>query len=422
MKLKIQLIAILAFVELAKASSTPIIGVSPAKQSLYEPIVDETTGLKTWHCLSDPSIILSYDQVNDNYCDCPDGSDEPGTNACPYNPSQKFYCENKGHFPNYIENFKLNDNVCDYEVCCDGSDEYLTGACDNKCDAIHSQFLKYKDEVTKDISKSLVIKRTLIEKAEVAKQRVVDKLNETNDEMEAKEASIKEIEKRMKVAEAQEHELSENIDDPITTHENQQEVLDARPYFSVITIAAKIQQYFSSLKDDLPNKRDNAKSIITEKSHKQSTILLQLDSQIEELKKDLKSLQSEASIYQENLKIDFGEDDILRAVVGSWVTGKLGEYAYKVGFMDSIYQDNTLIGKYAGYENGRLLYTRGSKCWNGPQRSGEVELICGSDNRLLAVGEPEKCEYHFQLTSPIACKKLTEDEILSNFKIDRSLL
>jgi protein kinase C substrate 80K-H len=42
----------------------------------------------------DGSQRIPISQVNDDYCDCLDGSDEPGTSAC---SNGKFFCQNKGH-------------------------------------------------------------------------------------------------------------------------------------------------------------------------------------------------------------------------------------------------------------------------------------------------------------------------------------
>lgn len=47
--------------------------------------------------------------VNDDYCDCPDGTDEPGTSAC---PNGVYYCENKGFVPGVIRSSRVNDGVC----------------------------------------------------------------------------------------------------------------------------------------------------------------------------------------------------------------------------------------------------------------------------------------------------------------------
>ena len=50
-------------------------GVSPSLVSQYVP---STTGAhQTWSCL-DGSKQIAWSAVNDDYCDCADGSDEPG--------------------------------------------------------------------------------------------------------------------------------------------------------------------------------------------------------------------------------------------------------------------------------------------------------------------------------------------------------
>jgi protein kinase C substrate 80K-H len=46
-----------------------------------------------FHC-RDGSAEIPIQHVNDDYCDCIDGSDEPGTSAC---NSGSFYCINNGH-------------------------------------------------------------------------------------------------------------------------------------------------------------------------------------------------------------------------------------------------------------------------------------------------------------------------------------
>ncbi|XP_060802077.1 uncharacterized protein LOC132902134 [Amyelois transitella] len=64
---------------------------------------------------------IPYEQVNDDYCDCDDSTDEPSTRAC---PNGTFYCETQHRLKpiNMISTSKVNDGICD---CCDGSDEWL---------------------------------------------------------------------------------------------------------------------------------------------------------------------------------------------------------------------------------------------------------------------------------------------------------
>lgn len=77
--------------------------------------------------------LILMSSVNDEYCDCADGSDEPRTGAC---PNQPFACTlPRQSQPVTVFASRVNDGVCD---CCDGSDEWRSAvSCANQCTARH---------------------------------------------------------------------------------------------------------------------------------------------------------------------------------------------------------------------------------------------------------------------------------------------
>ncbi|XP_052536633.1 uncharacterized protein LOC128079446 [Tympanuchus pallidicinctus] len=112
--------------ELRELAEPPFHAAAPAagaRMDAVEAITSEES--QPFTCL-DGSSTIAFEWVNDDYCDCRDGSDEPGPSAC---PNGHFHCTNAGYRPQNIPSAHINDGVCDHHfyeesqpfTCLDGS-------------------------------------------------------------------------------------------------------------------------------------------------------------------------------------------------------------------------------------------------------------------------------------------------------------
>ncbi|XP_072532637.1 glucosidase 2 subunit beta isoform X2 [Salminus brasiliensis] len=203
-------------------------GVALSKRQFYEEN-------KPFTCL-DGSRTIPFDRVNDDYCDCKDGSDEPGTAAC---PNGSFHCTNAGYRPTFIPSSRINDGICD---CCDTTDEYNSGAkCENTCKELgrkEREVLQKMAEITKE---GFLLKQQLIQEAKSGHQEKQNKLTEL-------QASKKELEEKVEalrtVKETAEQPEKEAKERHLKAWEEQKAVIRAEKD------KAKMAEAFLELDDD----------------------------------------------------------------------------------------------------------------------------------------------------------------------------
>lgn len=471
-------------------------GVAPADIAKYQP--DENGN---WHCLGDPTIIIPYDYVNDDYCDCPDGSDEPGTSAC---GNAVFYCANVGFKGNFIPTYKIDDGICDYDVCCDGSDE-PDGVCGNKCEELKARFESDIKLHNERILKGLKIKESIVQKSSHMKQSVQESIQSITLQIEATNRRIQEIEvEKKKLDENQQlvdgkfdsiykkledtssslqsqlkeislyieklesldhilkrmtNEYNHNFNDP-AVKEAANEYLNfaavnenaASIKGNIGAISNNIKTATDVLKGELETTKDELLFLIKNHPKGESQLSIfdkclsflekictqfvesfigvqsrhnitpsiskamsatQLSDELNSLNKELAILTRKLHDEQVELTKDYGEDDILRPFTDCIETN-IGDYKYKLclhSTLEQINKDNkaTKIGVFEHIEfsestkNYQIRYNRGERCWNGPVREAIVDVVCGTEQKILQVTEPEKCLYNIRFESPIGC-------------------
>ncbi|XP_037674059.1 glucosidase 2 subunit beta isoform X2 [Choloepus didactylus] len=463
---------------------------------------------KPFTCL-DGSATISFDQVNDDYCDCKDGSDEPGTAAC---PNGSFHCTNTGYKPLYIPSSRVNDGICD---CCDGTDEYNSGVnCENTCKEKgrkERETLQQMAEVTRE---GFRLKKLLIEDWKKAREEKEKKLIELQagkksledqvetlrsvkeeaekPEKEAKEQHRKLWEEQQATAKAQREqelaaeafrELDDNADGRVSVAELQthpeldtdgdgvlsegeaQALLggdthtDATAFHERIWAAVR-DKFRSEAQEEQPpapppgeeeDKEEEEEAEAGEEEEEEEDeeaeevpsplvpprpasppeedTMPPYDEQtqalidaaqaartsFEEAERSLKDVEESIRNLEQEISFDFGPSGEFAYLYSQCYELTTNEYTYRLCPFKLVSQKPKLggattslgtWGSWAGPNHDKfsaMKYEQGTGCWQGPNRSTTVRLLCGKETVVTSTTEPSRCEYLMELTTPAAC-------------------
>lgn len=503
-------------------------GVSLTKSVFYKPDID-------FSCL-DGSAVIPFGYVNDDFCDCKDGSDEPGTPAC---PNGIFHCTNAGHRPLNIPSSRVNDGICD---CCDASDEYnSTTQCVSNCrdlgrkareDALRQaeivaqgyqirtelskegkrkieEHIQQLDELSRQKEEADAVKaekearKTVIEELEKAaldkykseeeeKKKAEEELeNAKRDQMDAANAFAdldSNQDGKITIDEIQVKWVFDSNKDGIVTEEEAKVFLQGKdeytneefltigwmiikPHYSmlnlfkqpgsetneyttegggsdVVTEATDTQTepveegpYDDDDEEDgelesedtakVPESpesdevtEDDTKPVYDEETQKLIDAASSAREEFNEANKRASDLEIEVRKLKETLEIDFGEDQQFFPFYKECFEFTDREYTYKLCMFEQVTQKPKSGGsdinlgrwdQWAGPEDNKysaMKYSNGLSCWNGPTRSTEVRLLCGRENKILSVAEPNRCIYVFEAETPAMCVLSSKDETL----------
>ena len=463
-------------------------GVAESEASAWK----GSAGLFTCHTVAgteEQAKVIDLAYVNDDYCDCLDGSDEPGTSACAGSRHRRvsFHCRNDAFQGYDIASSRVNDNVCD---CCDGSDE-RDGLCGDTC-AVLAKQVEEANRAQRDMFESGARQRAmLVSAAEESLQEERSALQRSRRLLEDATTSRQVVEQQANAVIERESALREEMNKSaqqeaemrlglhLLTHERLLHMVvrlareaDAGVTRSILQLTGELQNInctdtvigcdppsliqsdevvevdeLSSderdsalsdvvegeineldLDDELTDDNDNdvdaevepedkevtqAKTIVAaiNESFQQAQDFLLPDAvkfrdTLAELDKTIGDLESTVKEKTELVEeTDYGPQHVWFSLRDTCFDNELHGYKWQFCPLKQVKQDTVSLGKFARWENdySTMVFEGGTRCWNGPERSAEIHLECGSDAALVAVEEPSKCVYKGRFQTPLQC-------------------
>lgn len=440
---------------------TQELGITPALSEKYHQNINQQE--KTFSCF-DGSKVINLTLFNDNYCDCNDCSDEPGSPASANLASittetkandgsdllSYFYCQNPGYVPELIPRWNVGDGLCN---CCDGADEAFNphAQCTNKCKKLEKKRGKLVGAVDHAYRKGNEKYKILMKEGrehQVNADQVYAKYHSIIERLERAKDDInnaKELHTPTPIPEPEEEPESEaNQDEAESTHNDEESEDDNNNDKQVYAEKINDEQTgqdgvqkdteseanqeeidyenngtnctqtndkeffysfnFSFCIDDSENPYPNGLTY-DQKCDRRNAI----SSKIDELNNKMNSEESTIKYYNNNVPPEF-------KILGGQEFSK-GDY--KFTFLEEIKESYTSYGKFKNYRNGEFFFEDGNYCWETScGRKTRMRFVCWEENALVSVTESSICEYKAVFATPAVC---TDDyvEKAANMTVDQ---
>ena len=336
-----------------------LFGVNSSLEEIYRSRIDMSK--KTFKCL-DNSMTIPLSSFNDNYRDCPDGSDEPSSP----DGFGLFTCKNNGYIPHTIPRWSVGDGICD---CCDGSDELFNphANCSNTCQQLEQERQTIVERLQSVYEKGLRMKSKMIEKGIAIRANATTRSLKLEEKIKKCDRKL-EIINAIKVIEDDDDIVNINWTAPITDEDDIVRV-------PVSAWDSEFSDENTSLLEPMPK---------DEKESKLSEIRREKQKQEKKLRK---------------VKLENVQDEFV-LIYGRKFS--LGEYRMK--FLRSFHQGSTSLGTFKEFSGDVVLYDNGAYCWQTRcGRKTRVKLVCMDGNKLISVMEPSTCEYDVVFGTPAVC-------------------
>ncbi|CAI5499804.1 unnamed protein product [Closterium sp. Naga37s-1] len=369
------------------------------------------------------SMKLHISRVNDDFCDCPDGTDEPGTSAC---PNASFFCRNRGHNPLSLFSSRVNDGICD---CCDGSDEYDGRVtCANTCAQAGAA---RRQQLAADVAKHREGVRQRQRAVEEWREKKV-RLQEERGRLEDEEKELQEKEKVLKAPASSPPSLWDKAKQvwsrvsslvsspPLKLHPS-----SFPPPCSCSPPSAPASSSPPSLWDKAKQVWSRVSSLVSAKPSLpvNETDLLTIRSEYNVISSQLSKTKGRLRTVKEKLEKDLGPDGEFASFADHCFSFKVNQYEYEVCPYRQVkqkekHQSDTTVGRWSGFEDNyrTMMFKNGDKCWNGPNRSIKVKLECGLKTGIKSVEEPSRCEYEAVLVTTAVCNAELAQELERQLK------